>query len=103
MIIINLNKFQKIDNLNFDLTDERPIIYFLIQVNEDTPRYKRINGQYIEDKNGNFVIDEGYDPFELRKRVLIYIGETINSLARIHEHYYAGKKGKSRSKISCAN
>ena len=97
MIIINLNKFQKIDNLNFDLTDERPIIYFLIQVNEDTPRYKRINGQYIEDKNGNFVIDEGYDPFEFRKRILIYIGETINSLARIHEHYYAGKKGKSKN------
>ena len=98
MIILNLNRFQKITNLNFDLTDEKSIIYFLIQVNNDTPRYKRINGQYIEDKNGNFVIDEGYDPFELRKRVLIYIGETINSLARIHEHYYAGKKGKSRNK-----
>ena len=83
MIVLNLNRFQKITNLNFDLTDERSIIYFLIQVNEDTPRYKRINGQYIEDKNGNFVIDEGYDPFELRKRVLIYIGETINSLVSL--------------------
>ncbi len=98
MIVLNLNKFQKITNLNFNLTDERPIIYFLIKVNEDTPRYKRINGQYINDKNGNFVIDEGYDPFELRKRILIYIGETINSLARIHEHYYAGKRGKSKGK-----
>lgn len=95
-MIINLNKFQKITNLNFDLTDERPIIYFLIKVNDDTPRYKRVNGQYVEDRDGNFVIDEGYDPFELRKRILIYIGETINSLARIHEHYYAGKKGKSK-------
>jgi hypothetical protein len=95
-MIINLNKFQKITNLNFDLTDERPIIYFLIKVNDDTPRYKRVNGQYVEDKNGNFVIDEGYDPFEIRKRILIYIGETINSLARIHEHYYAGRKGKSK-------
>lgn len=96
-MIINLNKFQNINDLNFDLTDERPIIYFLIKVDDNTPRYKRINGQYVEDKQGNFVVDEGYDPFELRKRVLIYIGETINSLARIHEHYYAGKKGKSGS------
>jgi len=96
-MIINLSKFQNINDLNFDLTDERPIIYFLIKVDNNTPRYKRINGQYVEDKQGNFVIDEGYDPFELRKRVLIYIGETINSLARIHEHYYAGKKGKSGS------
>ena len=30
MIILNLNRFQKITNLNFDLTDERSIIYFLI-------------------------------------------------------------------------
>lgn len=97
-MIIDLNKFQKIDNLNFDLTDQRPIIYFLILVNKDTPRYKRIKGQYIEDINGNFVIDEGLDPYDLRKRVLIYIGETINSLARIHEHYYAGTKGKSKGK-----
>jgi hypothetical protein len=97
-MILNLNKFQKITNLNFDLTDQRPIIYFLILVNENTPRYKRIKGQYIEDKNGNFVIDEGFDLYNLKKRILIYIGETINSLARIHEHYYAGKKGKSRNK-----
>ena len=41
MIVLNLNRFQKITNLNFDLTDERSIIYFLIQVNEDTPRYKK--------------------------------------------------------------
>ena len=99
MIILNLNKFQKITNLNFDLTDQRPIIYFLILVDQDTPRYKRINGQYVEDKQGNFVIDEGLDLYNLRKRILIYIGETINSLARIHEHYYAGKKGKSKNQI----
>ena len=97
-MILNLDKFQKITNLNFNLTDERPIIYFLILVNKDTPKYKRINNQYVEDKNGNFVNDEGLDPYEMRKRILIYIGETINSLARIHEHYYAGKKGKSRNK-----
>ena len=63
MIILNLNRFQQITNLNFDLTDERSNIYFLIQVDDNTQKYKRINGQYIEDKNGNLFIDEGYDPF----------------------------------------
>ena len=71
MIILNLNKFQKITNLNFDLTDQRPIIYFLILVDQDTPRYKRINGQYVEDKQGNFFIYEGLDLYNLRKIILI--------------------------------
>jgi hypothetical protein len=86
-MIINLNKFQKTNKLTLDLTNKESCIYFLISVDEKTPRYKRVNGEYIKNPNGNIVIDQGIDLFSKVPRVLKYIGETTYFFKRISEHY----------------
>jgi len=97
-MIININKLMDIKKLTFDLTDGRAYLYFLFQINEDTPRYSRINGQYIQDKNGPFVMDQGPNFTKEESRVLVYIGQTKNLIPRICEHFWTGTKGKSKSK-----
>lgn len=103
-MIIDLNKFHDIKNFNFDLTDDRPTLYFLIYVDEKTPRYIRKNGQYILSDNGNIIMDHGYDVLGLVPRVLKYIGESIHFLSRINEHYhkeYASSVGKTFNYFRC--
>jgi hypothetical protein len=97
-MIININKLVDIKKITFDLTDGRPFIYFLFQIDEDTPRYSRVNGQYIEDKNGSFIMDHGPNFIKQESRTLVYIGQTKNLIPRICEHFWTGTKGKSKSK-----
>jgi len=97
-MIINLNKLMDVKKMTVDLTDGRPFLYFLFQIDETTPRYNRVNGQYVEDKNGSFVMDHGPDFIKQGPRTLVYVGQTKNSIARIYEHYWTGTKGKSKSK-----
>jgi hypothetical protein len=97
-MIININKLVDIKKITFDLTDGRPFIYFLFQIDEDTPRYSRVNGQYIEDKNGSFIMDHGPNFIKQESRTLVYIGQTTNLIPRICEHFWTGTKGKSKSK-----
>jgi hypothetical protein len=97
-MIININKLVNIKKITFDLTDGRPFIYFLFQIDEDTPRYSRVNGQYIEDKNGSFIMDHGPNFIKQESRTLVYIGQTTNLIPRICEHFWTGTKGKSKSK-----
>jgi hypothetical protein len=97
-VIINLNKLTSIKKMTFDLTDGRPFIYFLFQIDDDTPRYSRVNGRFVEDKNGSFIMDHGPNFFKQGPRTLAYIGQTKNSIARIYEHYWTGTKGKSKAK-----
>lgn len=98
-MIINTNKLTSIKKITFDLTDGRPFIYYLFQINEDTPRYSRINGKFVEDKNGTFIMDNGPNFFKQESRTLVYVGQTTASVARIYEHYWTGTKGKSKSKL----
>lgn len=98
-MIINTNKLTDIKKITFDLTDGRPFIYYLFQINEDTPRYSRINGKFVEDKNGTFIMDNGPNFFKQESRTLVYVGQTTASVARIYEHYWTGTKGKSKSKL----
>jgi hypothetical protein len=97
-MIINLNKLMNIKEMKFDLTDGRPFIYFLFQIDETTPRYSRVNKRFVEDKNGSFIMDHGTNFFNQGPRTLVYIGQTKNSIARIYEHYWTGTKGKSKAK-----
>ena len=97
-MIININKLVDIKKITFDLTDGRPFIYFLFQIDEYTPRYSRVNGQYIEDKNGSFIMDHGPNFIKQESRTLVYIGQTKNLIPRICEHFWTGTKGKSKSK-----
>jgi hypothetical protein len=97
-MIININKLVDIKKITFDLTDGRPFIYFLFQIDEDTPRYSRVNGQYIEDKKGSFIMDHGPNFIKQESRTLVYIGQTTNLIPRICEHFWTGTKGKSKSK-----
>jgi hypothetical protein len=97
-MIININKLMNIREMKFDLTDGRPFLYFLFQIDETTLRYSRVDGRFIEDKNGSFIMDHGPNFFKQESRTLVYIGQTKNSIARIYEHYWTGKKGKSKSK-----
>ena len=87
-----------IRKMKFDLTDGRPFLYFLFQIDKTTKRYSRVNGQYIEDKKGSFVMDTGPNFAEQGSRVLVYIGQTTNLIPRICEHFWTGTKGKSKSK-----
>lgn len=97
-MIININKLMNIRKMKFDLTDGRPFLYFLFQIDKTTKRYSRVNGQYIEDKKGSFVMDTGPNFAEQGSRVLVYIGQTTNLIPRICEHFWTGTKGKSKSK-----
>ena len=97
-MIININKLMNIRKMKFDLTDGRPFLYFLFQIDKTTKRYSRVNGQYIEDRKGSFVMDTGPNFSKQEPRVLVYIGQTTNLIPRICEHFWTGTKGKSKSK-----
>ena len=97
-MIININKLMNIKEMKFDLTDGRPFLYFLFQIDETTPRYSRVNKRFVEDKNGSFVMDTGPNFTKQGSRVLVYIGQTTNLVPRICEHFWTGTKGKSKSK-----
>jgi hypothetical protein len=90
-MIINLDKFVSIKNFKVDFTDIIPGIYFLLWVDNNTQRWKRINGQYIPNKDGNYVIDHGFDLNNTIPRVLKYIGESIRPIKRLIDHYYTPK------------
>lgn len=97
-MIINLNKFQSVKNMTSDFTRNKPGIYFLLDVNEKTPRYKRIKNSYIQDPNGNYVIDHGMDITERVTRVLIYVGESIYPIRRLASHYFEENVDKKERK-----
>lgn len=101
-MIINLNKLTHIKDIVMDLTNMSPAVYFLFNINENTPRYKRINGQYVLDPNGSYIIDHGVDIFDKVPRVLKYIGEAIHGgYRRLSDHYTftSGKTGKHKAGI----
>ena len=95
-MIINLNKFQSIKNITMDFTKSKPGIYFLLDVNEKTPRYKRIKNTYVQDPKGNYVIDHSIDILEKVPRVLKYIGESIYPIKRVIDHYFNTSKDKTK-------
>jgi hypothetical protein len=86
-MIINLNKFVSIKDLTVDLTNLIPGIYFLIWIDKNTQRWKRINGQYVPHKDGNYLIDHGFDLNNIVPRVLKYIGESNKPIKRLIDHY----------------
>lgn len=86
-MIINLNKFTSIKNFKLDFTNLIPGIYFLISINKDTQRWKRIKNQYVPDNNGHYIIDHGFDLYNTVPRVLKYIGESVCPPKRLIEHY----------------
>lgn len=90
-MIINLNKFTDIKNFKVDFTDITPGIYFLLWIDENTQRWKRVNGQYVPHKDGNYVIDHGFDLNNTIPRVLKYIGESTRPIKRLVDHYYTPK------------
>lgn len=87
-MIINLNKFVSIKNFKVDFTNVIPAIYFLISIDDNTQRWKRVNGKYIPHKDGNYVIDHGFDLDNTVPRVLKYIGESIRPVKRLLDHYF---------------
>lgn len=90
-MIINLDKFVSIKNFEVDFTDIVPGIYFLLWIDENTQKWKRVNNQYIPHKNGNYVIDHGFDLKNTIPRVLKYIGESTRPIKRLVDHYYTPK------------
>ena len=87
-MIIDLNKCEPINNIQINLCDLSPALYFLFKVNEKTPRYKRINNTYIQDPKGNYVIDHGMDILNKVPRVIKYIGQGIyGGFRRLIDHY----------------
>jgi len=91
-MIINLNKFQKVNKFTVDLTDKESCVYFLIYVDEKTPRYTRSRGVYFPDPKGNIVRDHGIDLFNKIPRVLKYIGESTYFFRRMSDHYQPRSK-----------
>jgi hypothetical protein len=87
-MIINLNKFVSIKNFKLDFTNISPGIYFLLWVDDNTQRWKRIKGQYVPHKDGNYVIDHGFDLNNTIPRVLKYIGESYKPIRRLLDHYF---------------
>lgn len=106
-MIININKLTSVKNIPMDLTNTSPIVYLLFYIDENTPRYKRINGQYIPDPNGSYLIDHGIDILNRVPRVLKYIGQALNGgYRRLTDHYVSdldkldlAKKGKDKAGI----
>jgi len=95
-MIINLNKFVSIKYLTVDLTNLVPGIYFLLWVDETTQRWKRINNQYVPHKDGNYLIDHGFDLKNTVPRVLKYIGESNKPIKRLIDHYTIIDKDDNR-------
>lgn len=87
-MIINLNKFTSVKNFKINFTDVTPGIYFLIWVDDNTQRWKRINGKYIPHKDGHYVIDHGFDLNNVVPRVLKYVGESTKPARRLLDHYF---------------
>jgi hypothetical protein len=99
-MIINTSKLVDITKATINITDGRPYIYFLFNITDKTPRYKRENNEYVIDSKGKFVIDEGFDLFKKRTRVLKYIGQTLGrSIGRILVHYYFDNNDLRNKKI----
>jgi len=94
-MIINLNKFVSINNFKLDFTKIIPGIYFLIWVDDNTQRWKRINGKYIPHKDGYYVIDHGFDLNNVVPRVLKYIGESTKPVRRLIDHYFCSEDSRS--------
>jgi hypothetical protein len=94
-VIINLNKFISIKNFKVDFTNITSGIYFLIWIDKNTQRWKRINGKYIPHEEGNYVIDHGFDLKNTIPRVLKYIGESSKPIKRLVDHYYTPKDSTS--------
>lgn len=90
-MIINLDKFIDIKNFKVDFTNITPGIYFLLWVDDNTQRWKRINNSYVPDENGNYVIDHGFDLNNTVPRVLKYIGESVRPIKRLLDHYFTPK------------
>lgn len=88
-MILNLNKFQSVKNVTTDFTKSKPGIYFLLDINEKTPRYRRVKNTYVQDLNGNYVIDHGMDILGKVPRVLKYIGESKCPIIRLSTHYFS--------------
>lgn len=86
-MIINLNKCEHISNIKMDLTNLSPGLYFLFNIDENTPRYSRSRNTYFQDPKGNYVIDHGIDILNRVPRVLKYIGEGNTVHRRLIEHY----------------
>ena len=97
-MIINLNKFQSVKNMTVDFTKNKPGIYFLLNIDKKTPRYKLIKNTYIQDPKGNYVIDRGMDITERVARVLMYIGESTYPIRRLTEHYFEDKLNKKQKR-----
>jgi hypothetical protein len=94
-MIINLNKFVSINNFKLNFTKIVPGIYFLIWVDDNTQRWKRINGKYIPHKDGYYVIDHGFDLNNVVPRVLKYIGESTKPVRRLIDHYFCSEDSRS--------
>ena len=94
-MIIDLNKFISVKEIKVNLTDVLPGIYFLIFVDDNTQRWKRINNRYFPDKKGNYVIDHGFDLNNTIPRVLKYIGESVRPIRRLLDHYFCSGDSKS--------
>jgi len=94
-MIINLNKFQSVKNITIDFTKNKPGIYFLLYVNEKTPRYKKVKNTYIQDLKGNYIIDHSIDILGKVPRVLKYIGESIYPILRLAVHYFSENNNSS--------
>ena len=94
-MIINLNKCEPIHNIRMNFYDLSPALYFLFEVTEKTPRYKRVNNTYIQDPKGNYVIDHGMDILNKVSRVIKYIGQGLNGgYRRLVDHYtHENEKG----------
>ena len=90
-MVLDLSKLEHISHLTFSLTGQTETIYFLIYVDEKTPRYKRVGGEYHLHPQGKYVFDF-YDVLERKPRVLKYIGESISPAKRISEHYLCSEK-----------
>jgi hypothetical protein len=86
-MIIDLNKFESIKNIRIDLTNLVPGIYFLINVDDKTPRYTRSRGTYFPDPKGNCVIDRGIDVMNKVPRILKYVGVGNTVYRRLMDHY----------------
>ena len=94
-MIINLNKFQSVKNITMDFTKNKPGIYFLLDVDEKTPRYKKIKNTYVQDLKGNYVMDHSIDILGKVPRVLKYIGESTYPVRRIATHYFNNVDGNT--------
>lgn len=94
-MVIDLNKCMHRSKVTLNFTNV-PLgtLYFLFQVNDTTPRYRRTTGGYVEDPNGSIVIDY-YDVWERAPRVLMYIGESKRIGSRLTEHCDSNKNIKN--------